>query len=203
MAEEKDTYFTISSKPRAEIKIKGSRFIAHASTAANKEEALEFLSAVRSEFYDATHNCFAYKFGADGLEFRSSDDGEPSGSAGNPILFAINKYNFSDIIVIVTRYFGGTKLGKGGLARAYSEAAGEVLEMCSKRVVYLTKNIRVHCTYEDVSIIKRLIEEFAVSFTEDYTDSVVFEVKVTYSKVKLFTDQVVSSTQARAGFVVS
>ena len=87
-----DFYYTISNLSRVEIKIKGSKFIASARNIASKDEANEFINSMRSEFHDATHNCFAYRIGNNGLEYRFSDDGEPNGTAGKPILFSIKKF---------------------------------------------------------------------------------------------------------------
>jgi uncharacterized YigZ family protein len=194
-----DKYYTIEEKKESEIKIKGSKFIAQACPVDSKDDALLFVESVRAKHYNANHNCFAYRIGFEGLEFRASDDGEPSGSAGKPILFSIKKYGLSDVIVVVTRYFGGTKLGVGGLARAYSEAANQTLELCKRKTVHRTIPVRVFCTYEDISAIKRLIEEFGISFEEEYTDSVEYLVNVPMSKVEQFADRVTQDTAARAG----
>lgn len=197
-----DVYYTIKERKRAEIKVKGSRFIATASTASTKEAAMEFLEGIRTEFYDANHNCFAYRIGFRGLEYRYSDDGEPSGSAGKPILFSIGKFGYSDIIVVVTRIFGGTKLGVGGLARAYSEAAETALADCTKRPVHRTISVTVHCIYEDISPVKRIVEQTAISFEDHYSDSIVFEAEIPISKVESFCAQITSATSARAGTVI-
>ena len=196
---ENDIYYTIAKKERTEIKIKGSRFIATASYAETKEKALEFLEQMRSEFFDATHNCFAWRIGHDGMQFRAGDDGEPSGSAGKPILFSINKYNVSDIVIVVTRYFGGTKLGVGGLARAYSDAAKEVLALCEAKPVHITVPIAVFCTYQDISVIKRLVGEFAISYEELYHDSIEITANIPKSRADEFVSQVNKMTNARAG----
>lgn len=170
----KDYYYTIAKPFRAEQKIKGSKFIASVASVSTRDEALQFLEQIRSEFFDATHNCFAYRLGPNGLEYRAADDGEPSGSAGKPILFAITKFELSDIIVVVTRYFGGTKLGVGGLARAYSSTAELALSQCERKAIHITAPVKVLCTYEDVSTIKKLIDEYAVGFSEQYSDAVEF-----------------------------
>jgi uncharacterized YigZ family protein len=194
-----DFYLSIYETKRYETKIKGSKFIATVQHVRSKDEAEAFLDTVRAEFYDATHNCFAYKIGADGLEFRSSDDGEPSGSAGKPILFSINKFNLSDIAVVVTRYFGGTKLGVGGLARAYGGTAEEVLETCPTQQVFKIKPIKVFCGYEDLSICKKLVEENSVLFEDHYTDSVEFLAKLPISNFKNFPALITDKTAGRAG----
>jgi uncharacterized YigZ family protein len=196
-----DVYYTIEKTKRTEIKVKGSRFIATAISVSTKEEAISFLENIRSEFHDATHNCFAYIIGSDGLEFRASDDGEPSGTAGKPILFAMKKYEFCNAITVVTRYFGGTKLGVGGLARAYSDSAMEVMKLCSRKTLYKTANLTVYCTYQDLSAIKKLVEEYAVAVDETYEDSISFRLEIPISMIEKFTGLVTSLTKGRAGTV--
>lgn len=194
-----DFYYTIAAVERTEIKIKGSSFIASAFPVFDKENAMEKLNSIRKEFFDATHNCYAYKIGYDGVEYRSSDDGEPSGSAGKPMLFAIQKYDYSDVLVVVTRYFGGTKLGVGGLARAYSDATEEVLKICERKTINRTDLIRVFSSYDDLSIVRSIVEKNAVSFREEYRDAVEFYANIPLSHVDVFMDSIVQSTKGRAG----
>ncbi|MFN5246761.1 MAG: IMPACT family protein [Ignavibacteria bacterium] len=200
--ETNDLYLTIQQRERASIKVRGSEFIATAIPVASKEQAQKELEGLRSEFWDATHNCFAYRIGKSGLEFRTSDDGEPTGSAGKPILFVLNKYDVSDILMVVTRYYGGTKLGIGGLARAYSEAAGMVLESCVKIPIYSSKDIRVMCIYEDVAIIRRIIEAYAINSDSEYRDAVEFIARIPESQCDAFIQEVISSTAGRAGAMI-
>lgn len=198
----KDFYLTIQQRERASIKVRGSEFIATAIPVSSKEQAHKELETLRSEFWDATHNCFAYRIGKSGLEFRTSDDGEPSGSAGKPILFMLNKYNVSDIVLVVTRYYGGTNLGIGGLARAYSDAAGAVLEMCVNVPVYSSKDIRVMCIYEDVAIIRRIIDSYAINSDSEYRDAVEFIARIPESQCEAFMEEIISATAGRAGAMI-
>ena len=199
----KDKYYTIEGQTRAEIKVKRSKFIATAVPAKSIIIAKEILGTIRTEFYDATHNCFAYRIGADGLEFRASDDGEPSGSAGKPILFSIKKYDYSDLIVIVTRYYGGRKLGVGGLARAYSEAAELALEKCKRKAVHITIPVKVFCTYEDLNAVKKIISNYAISFSEDYGDAIQIIAEIPKSTVVEFSSMITEATSGRAGTVIN
>ncbi len=192
-----DSYCTIQESKRAEIKIKASKFIATVASADSIESAIKFVNLMRSEFFDATHNCFAYQIGWDCNTFRTADDGEPSGSAGKPILFSIQKFGFSDIVVVVTRYFGGTKLGVGGLVRAYSEAAETVLSMCEKKIIHRTLPVEINCRYEELSLIKRIINEHAVSFSEDYSDTIKIIANVPISKASDFANIISVLTNAR------
>lgn len=118
-----DRYRTIRLGAERTLKIQGSRFLAFAAYADSKDAAMAEVEGRRTTLHDATHHPFAYRVGTDGSEFRAVDDGEPSGSAGRPILAAIDREQLTNVVVVVTRYFGGTKLGVGGLARAYGEAA--------------------------------------------------------------------------------
>lgn len=123
----KDTYKTIAAPSTGEFKDRGSKFIAYAYPVNTEEEALEKLAALRKEHPKARHHCFAWRFGVDGLRFRSNDDGEPSGTAGRPILGQIDSHGLTNIVVIVVRYFGGTLLGASGLINAYRESAADAL----------------------------------------------------------------------------
>lgn len=130
-------HFIISGPHRHELKIKRSVFIGSISPVAGRDEAETFLETIRGQFHDATHNCFAYRI--DEAEFRFSDDGEPSGTAGKPILAMIDKYSLLQVALVVTRYYGGIKLGTGGLIRAYSQCAEETVQKCK-----LKKFVRYH-----------------------------------------------------------
>ncbi len=137
------TYNTAEGYSNAEIVIKGSRFISYLEHCSSEEEAQNILARVRYEHADATHNCFAYICGD---TERFSDDGEPSGTAGRPILYAMRGSGLKDIIVIVTRYFGGTLLGTGGLVQAYTEGAVEALK--AAKVVKMVSCNRIHVTMD-------------------------------------------------------
>ncbi len=123
-----DRYYTVRGLGQAEVEISRSRFIAYVSPAATEDAALTFIEKIRKQHWDATHNCSAYIVGDnDGFQ-KGDDDGEPSGTAGRPMLEVIKKLNVKDTVVVVTRYFGGIKLGAGGLVRAYSKSAAAGLE---------------------------------------------------------------------------
>ena len=199
----KDIYFTISKQERSEIKIKGSKFIATCSPIKNREEANKILESIQLEFYDATHNCYAFSLGQDSLDYKFSDDREPSGTAGKPILFAIKKFEVTDILVVVTRYFGGTKLGVGPLARAYSDSAMQTLSICEKKPVHITIPVQVFCTYQDIDAIKRLVISSAIDFQERYFDSIEIIANIPSSKVEQFRNSVTSVTNGRAGTIIN
>jgi uncharacterized YigZ family protein len=197
-----DFYHTIQQRERTSIKVRGSEFIATVIPVTSKDQALKELESLRSEFWDATHNCFAYRIGKGGLEFRTSDDGEPSGSAGKPILFVLHKYDVSDILMVITRYYGGTKLGVGGLARAYSDSSSAVLELCVKIPVYSTKDIKVLCMYEDVDTVRRIIDAYAINSDSEYRDAVEFIARIPESQCEMFMTEIISATSGRAGAMI-
>ncbi|NNC85094.1 MAG: YigZ family protein [Bacteroidia bacterium] len=121
------TYKTISKDAEGLYKEKGSKFIAYASRVENEEEAKSFLERIKKEHNSARHHCYAYRFGASGDLYRANDDGEPGNTAGKPILGQLLSYEVSDVMLIVVRYFGGTKLGASGLITAYKSAAADAL----------------------------------------------------------------------------
>ena len=134
------TYLTPESAVSSELKEQGSRFITHLSPVSGAEEAMAFLESLRKRYHDAAHHCWAYRLGwAETFACRSSDNGEPNHTAGEPILRSMEELGVSDASLVVVRYFGGVKLGTGGLARAYKSAARQVLEGADLRTVVLTE----------------------------------------------------------------
>ena len=150
--------FVIDQNTTYKIKIKGSQFMGYAYKIENPNEAYDNLGALKKEFYDATHHCYAY-ITKDGQE-KYSDDGEPNGTAGIRILNAINHFSLTDILIVVIRYFGGTKLGVGPLGKAYGETALSLLE--NSQILELTKFevIRIEYKYEETSSIHYLLNKF-------------------------------------------
>lgn len=143
---------------RAEVRERASRFLAFAQAASNPDEAAEVVARLRREYHDATHVAFAWSVGSGrGASRRSSDAGEPSGTAGKPIASAIESAGISDVVVAVVRYFGGTKLGTGGLSRAYRVAAAKAIAAAGSRIVRETSLIVVTCPYERLGSLKRLV----------------------------------------------
>ena len=140
------------------IKKKGSRFIAHVFHAADVAQAENIIKAVKKKFHDATHNCFAYRI--DRRIFRYSDDGEPAGTAGKPIYQNIEGRNLYQTLVVVTRYFGGTKLGTGGLIHTYSDVASAGLAAVPVKNVIRTKTVDLITSYDRISQIENLIRKF-------------------------------------------
>jgi uncharacterized YigZ family protein len=139
---------TLAAPAVHSIDVRHSRFLAQAAHAADVSGALAFLSAHSDR--DATHNCWAYRIGAG---YRSSDDGEPAGTAGRPILAAIDGQGFDQVIVVVTRWYGGIKLGAGGLVRAYGGAAAECLRTASRRPLVAMRQLTVQAPFDDIGAV--------------------------------------------------
>jgi len=138
-----DSYLTITRESKAESKVKGSRFIGETFKVSTVAAAMAMLEAVRRREFSATHHCYAWQVGTgDGKQFKYSDDGEPNGTAGKPIYDVIAGRGVTNLLLVVTRYFGGTKLGTGGLARAYSDAARTVMELSGSEEKFLTSSYR-------------------------------------------------------------
>ncbi len=154
---------TVAQSLRHEIaKIKGSRFIASVAPVASVPAAQAWITAERQQFPDASHHCFAWRLSQPAPSFRSSDDGEPSGTAGRPILQQIDHRLLTDVVVVVTRYFGGTKLGTGGLVRAYSAAAAAVLDRAEIREEPLVKTVRLIHSYALTGEVQRVLHAFGL-----------------------------------------
>ena len=180
-----DTFRTLIRPALAEPpKTKGSRFIGEASPAATEAEAEVHLAAVRKREHAATHWCWAWRLGLEGDAFRYSDDGEPNGSAGAPILRQIDARELTNTVVVVTRYYGGTKLGTGGLVRAYGEAASEVLDAARivERVIRVP--VRLRFAYDDTSPAMHTVSRFDAEVAEQhYSNDTELVVRVRRSEV--------------------
>lgn len=128
MSELPDSFHTIAAAAEAEFKDRGSRFLGYACPVQHEEEAMAFVESLRKEHFKARHHCYAWRLGTGGDRFRANDDGEPSGTAGRPMLGRIDAAGLTDVVVVVVRYFGGTLLGTSGLINAYREAAAAALQ---------------------------------------------------------------------------
>ena len=169
-----DDYDTLAAEVRHEIEpVKGSRFLASAKPVSTSDDAEAFLRGVRAGFRGATHHCSALRLGPDGELHRCDDDGEPGGSAGRPILRQIEAHRLTDVVVVVTRWFGGTKLGVGGLMRAYGGAAGQALDRARRRTVVVTVPIEVRHPYECSGAVQGLLSLRGVATrSADYEETV-------------------------------
>ncbi len=154
-----DSYRTITSQVQVRVPVGACRFIASLSPAASEKEAREQIEAVSREFSDANHNAYAYKVGfKDSAIRRCSDAGEPASTAGPPMLDVLDKYDLTHVVVVGTRYFGGVKLGVGGLVRAYRACAEEGVKSSTIKTRYFTRSVSFEVSYEHMGSVLREIE---------------------------------------------
>ncbi len=189
-------YLTVEMASEGFYKEKGSKFIAHCYPVQSENDIKEKLEALRKQYYDARHHCYAYIIGEDSSKTRANDDGEPNHSAGDPILGQLKSYNLTNTLVVVIRYFGGTKLGVGGLIHAYKTAAEEAIQNNKIKTVGITQAYQVEFPYEHTAEVMRLLNDLSAEIIEQhYTEScsirfkvVVDQILVTDSKFQLLLD---------------
>lgn len=160
MTEEKDFYQTIS-EPTTEVlyKEKNSKFFGYAFPIKKEEEVKELLDQIKKQHYNARHWCYAFQLGTDPVYYRANDDGEPSNTAGAPIYGQIQSFDVTDILIVVVRYFGGVKLGVGGLITAYRTAAQMAMEEANIIECTIDKKFKVRFDYKDMNNVMRVIKE--------------------------------------------
>lgn len=154
-----DTYYHIAKAGEGQYREKMSRFLAFAVKIADSTEAREIIKKYQNDYHDARHVCWAYMLGASMTEYQSNDNGEPSGTAGKPILGQIRSHGVTDVLVLVVRYFGGIKLGTSGLTAAYREAASLSLDDAGKVEVYAMRDAIVEVPYVNLDGVMRIIKE--------------------------------------------
>lgn len=186
---------------RVEDEIKRSRFITTVTYTPTEEEARAFINQMREEFSDASHNCWAYLIGPPGntSTVGMSDDGEPHGTAGRPMLTVLTHCDLGDITAVVTRYYGGTNLGKGGLVRAYSGGVQLALENIKRgeHIIYTTAIVVID--YPTVEMFKRQLPDFEAKITaEDFGADVTFEIELPEEQALPFTNTITELTNGRA-----
>ena len=181
-----------------EIEEKKSRFIANVHPINSEEAAIEFISEIKKKYYDARHNCYAYIVDNGQKILRSSDDGEPSGTAGRPILEVLQGENLTNTIIVVTRYFGGTLLGTGGLVRAYTSAAKEGLKNSTIIEKQNGKHIFISTDYEKLGKIQYIISERSIfTLNTVYTDTVSLELIVPENSWDAFMSVLTEATNGK------
>ena len=203
-----DAYLTVEKPATATFEVRGSEFLGHVAPVDTVDEAEAFITRIAGEYDDATHNVPAYRVPAGEASERSpgtdvmlreysSDDGEPTGSAGKPALNVLQQRDIRNVVAVVTRYYGGTNLGVGGLARAYSRAvkdgvdeAGVVEERPHRRLV-------VETAYDDSGTVRGVIESSGVEFDADYEQRVRFELRVPVADVEVLRERLNSATSGR------
>jgi len=197
-----DSFFTIKASSEIEIKIKGSKFYGRAQPCGSVEEAENILGEFRKKYYDATHNCFGYRIGfGKEIKFRYSDDGEPSGTAGRPIYDQIEGKDLTNLIIVVTRYFGGTKLGTGGLTHAYSDAAARAIEKAGVEEGFITGEINMVVQFPDYNLVERIIHQTGAGvINSDFADVVRLTVEIRLSHIENLKSKLIDGTSGRISF---
>ncbi|MBD9468150.1 YigZ family protein [Pseudoxanthomonas sp. PXM01] len=189
---------TLAARASQLQEVKHSRFLAQASRADNADEALAFLREIGDPA--ATHNCWAYRIGQ---EYRSSDDGEPSGTAGRPILAAIDGQGFDRVMVVVTRWYGGIKLGAGGLVRAYGGAAAECLRLAPREPLVSLATVELACPFDDLGHVHAaLTAHKAVKQDEGFDESGArLRIQLPVDRLDALKSQLRDATRNRVRFV--
>ena len=183
-----------------EIIEKKSRFIAQVFPVQTEQEAMQIIEQTKKKYWDARHNCYAFILGEHGEVSRCTDDGEPSGTAGRPILEVLHGAGVHDILVIVTRYFGGTLLGTGGLVRAYSAATKEGLANSTIITKYWGTKLLVNTDYNDIGKLQYLFGQREIPIMDaQYTEKVSFVVLIPVSRVEEIKKAVTEAVSGRAG----
>jgi uncharacterized YigZ family protein len=178
-----DEYLTPAAPVRAELREKGSRFLGVVMPAASERAASAALEALAAQTPDATHHCWAWRLGSTPAAERSSDDGEPSGTAGVPILQVLRGAELSDVLAVVVRWYGGTKLGKGGLARAYAGAAREAVAELRTVRRFPTVDLALELPYDRLGGVQRLVHPPEVEMVdESYGAQVALTLRVRRSR---------------------
>ncbi len=174
-----NTYKMIQADQQALTKEKGSKFISYALSVQSEQEFKEKLSNIKSEHPKATHHCYAYRIGDEGKLYRQNDDGEPSGTAGKPILGQIDKLDLTNIAVVVVRYYGGTKLGTSGLIKAYKEGAAEALSLTEKIVKTIQTGFILKADFKDLNPLMNALQKAKINIIEkDFSQMVWLKISI-------------------------
>ena len=193
-----ETYRTLAGRGEAAFEVQGSEFIGHARPVTTVAAAEAFVASVREEYADATHNVPAYRVRAEPLREWSSDADEPSGSAGKPALNVLQGEDLENVAVVVTRYYGGTKLGVGGLARAYGEAVKRAVSDAGIVTERPHERFTVTVAYDDSGTVRGLLESGDCEFEASYEATVEFVVRVPVEAGAALRDRIRSATSGRA-----
>ena len=188
----KESYFTIYQNGEHKIEIKKSKFICHLFRIENEEQAKEYIAKIKKEHYKANHNCSAYMLGENFEIQRSSDDGEPSGTAGVPMLEVLKKNQLQNTLAIVTRYFGGIKLGAGGLIRAYSTSVSEALKEIGNVQGKLQQILDIIIDYPQLGKLQNYLENEQIAIQEiDYLEQITVKVAIDINQCESFQNALI------------
>jgi uncharacterized YigZ family protein len=198
-----DEYLTIKDLTRSKLKIKDSIFIATVLSVGSEKEAKEWIQKISKEFFDATHHCFAYKIKIDqGDMVKYSDAGEPRGTAGSRILSAIESEKLTNVLVVVTRYFGGTKLGTGGLSLAYRQSAQKVLDDCEKIRKFVTVGFSFQFPISWTNKVTRVLNRFDCKISDkSFADNVTMKAEIRKGDLEKVKRMLLESTNGQINFI--
>jgi len=200
---DQSSYYSVIAHPvKIEIKVKGSRFISFVDFVENKDQCERCLINYQKKYYDASHVCFAYQFGVgDKIIFRYSDAGEPAGTAGAPIYNVIKGFNLTNLIVTIIRYFGGTKLGIGGLIRAYTEAAQSVLNQSKIIQKEIMETVQFQIGYDYLNpVMRELSARNSQIIQQDYSDLINFFVSISVNQVEKLRENLINISSGKVDF---
>ena len=193
------SYKVVYQAGSGEYEEKRSLFIANVAPVSSEEEATAFIESIRKKYYDARHNCPAFIIGRNRELTRCSDDGEPSGTAGKPILEVLLSAGVTNVAVVVTRYFGGTLLGTGGLVRAYTQATKEGLADAGIATMRFGKELTIGIDYTDVGKVQYILGSRQIDIAQSrYTQTVEFDIRIPAEAVGALTKELTEATAARA-----
>ncbi len=194
-----DNFKTPSDIFEAEITEKKSRFIATIAPVSSEEEAASFIKDMKKKYWNARHNCSAYIIGTQQQIVHSSDDGEPQGTAGKPILSVLSGRKLYNVVAVVTRYFGGILLGTGGLVRAYSSAVEECLSNAVLKEMIEASRVKIEASYNDAGKLQYLFSQNNITIlSADYTDIVTFDILLPAGTEDFIIKKITETTQNRA-----
>jgi uncharacterized YigZ family protein len=185
-----DSYTTISEGTEGEFKDKGSKFLAYAYPVSSVSKVEDYLNQLKKLHPKSRHLCYAWSMGAGENQYRTQDDGEPSGTAGKPILGQIRSFGFSDILIVVVRYFGGTLLGTSGLIQAYRESAKDALEKAKPLQVYISDTLQITAEYQHDKKVQQVFKQYElIPINAAYETAITWTVMVRKTKTNsLITD---------------
>ncbi|MCK4530430.1 MAG: YigZ family protein, partial [Candidatus Marinimicrobia bacterium] len=181
------------------ITIKGSKFLGFAYPVESSEEIESILHDTRKKYYDATHHCYAWQLGnGNDMKFRYNDDGEPSGTAGKPIYGAIQRLDLTHVLIISIRYYGGTKLGTGGLIRAYGQSASDTLDAAKIKTVEIGDKINFTCSYEQHPIILRVVNQYhLINLEQNFAEDININIEIDENDTNKIIDEIKNASNGK------
>ena len=196
-----EPYHTVAEPATSRFEVQGSEFLGHVRPVESVDDAEAFVDTVEAEYADATHNVPAYRVRADAdgdfLREYSSDDGEPSGSAGKPALNVLQGRELENVAAVVTRYYGGTNLGVGGLVSAYGRAVSEAIEAAGVVEERPHERLSVGVAYDDSGTVRGILESEGYAFDAEYAETVAFDLRVPIAEAETLRDRLQSATSGR------